>query len=277
MLNTSRSEITRAFGVSSRAYAPPPGGIPSTSFDTMLWRWATASGPDILTSARSGTTVMTAAYNRAAAYREAADYAACRAPARTGRPARPGSTSSRIPPGQYYTDKWPVLHAGSVPRRRPRDLGLPGVRPRAPPAQAVVRRAAELGERETTADIHCVTRWSRLDMPWRGVPVRALLEAVEPLESVRFVIAHAEQGFTANLPIEAIDDDAALLAYEADGAPLTPEHGYPLRLMVPSRYFWKSAKWLRGLEFSDVDRPGFWEGYGYHNDADPWKEERYGF
>ena len=103
------------------------------------------------------------------------------------------------------------------------------------------------------------------------------MTAVEPLDSVRFVIAHAEQGFTANLPIEALDDDAALLAYEADGAPLTAEHGYPLRLMVPSRYFWKSAKWLRGLEFSDVDRPGFWEGYGYHNDADPWKEERYGF
>ena len=134
-----------------------------------------------------------------------------------------------------------------------------------------------LGERQTVADIHCVTRWSRLDMPWRGVPVRAILAAVEPLDSVRFVIAHAEQGFTANLPIEALDDDAALLAYEADGAPLTAEHGYPLRLMVPSRYFWKSAKWLRGLEFSDVDRPGFWEGYGYHNDADPWKEERYGF
>jgi DMSO/TMAO reductase YedYZ molybdopterin-dependent catalytic subunit len=188
-----------------------------------------------------------------------------------------GFDSSRIPPGQYYTDKWPVLHAGSVPAvdlatwdfrafglvRHPLRLSFDALR--------------ELGERETTADIHCVTRWSRLDMPWRGVPARAVLEAVEPLESARFVIAHAEQGFTANLPIDAIDDDAALLAYEADGAPLTPEHGYPLRLMVPSRYFWKSAKWLRGLEFSDVDRPGFWEGYGYHNDADPWKEERYGF
>ena len=91
------------------------------------------------------------------------------------------------------------------------------------------------------------------------------------------MIAHAEQGYTANLPIEALRDEGVLLAYEAEGAPLTPEHGYPLRLLVPSRYFWKSAKWLRGLEFTDVDRPGFWEGYGYHNDADPWQEERYGF
>jgi DMSO/TMAO reductase YedYZ molybdopterin-dependent catalytic subunit len=200
--------------------------------------------------------------------------------ARTGidRKAREvGIDESRIPPGQYYTDKWPVLHAGSVPHVDPaawdfRAFGL--VRH---PLRLSLDELKALGERETVADIHCVTRWSRLDVPWRGVPVRAILAAVEPLESVRFVIAHAEQGFTANLPLEAVDDDAALLAYEADGAPLTPEHGHPLRLMVPSRYFWKSAKWLRGLEFSDVDKPGFWEGYGYHNDADPWKEERYDF
>jgi len=188
-----------------------------------------------------------------------------------------GIDEARIPPGQYYTDKWPVLHAGSVPHVDPaawdfRAFGL--VRH---PLRVSLDELKTLGERETLADIHCVTRWSRLDMAWRGVPVQALLHAVEPLDGARFVIAHAEQGFTANLPIEAVGADEALLAYEADGAPLTPEHGHPLRLVVPSRYFWKSAKWLRGLEFSDVDRPGFWEGYGYHNDADPWKEERYGF
>jgi DMSO/TMAO reductase YedYZ molybdopterin-dependent catalytic subunit len=188
-----------------------------------------------------------------------------------------GVDESRIPPGQYYTDKWPVLHAGGVPSV---DLAAWDFR-----VFGLVRHPIRLsfdellavGAQEQSSDIHCVTRWTRLDMPWKGVPMRAVLDLVEPLESARFVIAHAEQGFTTNLPLEAIEADDAMLAYEADGAPLTPEHGYPLRLLVPSRYFWKSAKWLRGLEITDVDRPGFWEGYGYHNDADPWQEERYGF
>ena len=200
--------------------------------------------------------------------------------ARTGidRKARAaGIDQSRIPPGQYYTDKWPVLHAGSVPHVDLaawdfRAFGLVGH-----PVRLSFEELKALGERETLADIHCVTRWSRLDVPWRGVPVRALLHAVEPLDSVRFVIAHAEQGFTANLPIEAVDDDAALLAYEADGAPLTPEHGYPLRLVCPSRYAWKSAKWVREVEYLVGDRRGFWEERGYHNRADPWQDERYSY
>ena len=188
-----------------------------------------------------------------------------------------GVDESRIPPGQYYTDKWPVLHAGSVPR-----VDLDGWDFRAfglvrNPIRLSFDELLALGSQEQTSDIHCVTRWTKLDMPWRGVPMRAVLEQAEPLESARFVIAHGEQGYTANLPIEALMADDAMLAYEAEGQPLAPEHGYPLRLLVPSRYFWKSAKWLRGLEFTDADRPGFWEGYGYHNDADPWKEERYGF
>jgi len=188
-----------------------------------------------------------------------------------------GIDPARIPPGQYFTDKWPVLHAGGVPQAdlATWDLRLFGLVKH--PLRLTWDELQALPSVERTADIHCVTRWTRLDMPWRGVPVRELVERVEPLDSVRYVIAHAEQGFTANLPLEAVLADDALLAYEADGEPLTAEHGYPLRLMVPSRYFWKSAKWLRGLEFSDVDRPGFWEGYGYHNDANPWKEERYGF
>ena len=190
---------------------------------------------------------------------------------------RAGVDESRIPPGQYYTDKWPVLHAGSVPGVDAgawdfRAFGL--VRN---PIRLSLDELIALGTQEQTSDIHCVTRWTKLDMPWKGVPMRAVLEQVQPLESARFVIAHAEQGFTANLPIEAVMADDVMLAYEADGQPLTPEHGYPLRLLVPSRYFWKSAKWLRGLELRTTDQPGFWERYGYHNDADYWREERYGF
>jgi DMSO/TMAO reductase YedYZ molybdopterin-dependent catalytic subunit len=100
---------------------------------------------------------------------------------------------------------------------------------------------------------------------------------VKPKPSARYVLAHAEQDFTANVPIAALEDEEALLAYEADGEPLTPEHGWPLRLVIPKRYFWKSAKWLRGIELLDHDEPGFWERLGYHNEADYWKEERYGF
>ena len=188
-----------------------------------------------------------------------------------------GIDPARIPPGQYYTDKWPVLHAGSIPHvdLAAWDLNLFGLVRN--PVRLSFDELRELGEREQVSDIHCVTRWTRLDMPWKGVPMSAILDLVEPLESVRYVIAHAEQGYTANLPIEAVREPDAMIGLEADGAPLTAEHGYPARLVVPSRYFWKSAKWLRGLEFSDVDKPGFWEGYGYHNEGDPWQEERYGF
>ena len=188
-----------------------------------------------------------------------------------------GIDPARIPPGQYYTDKWPVLHAGSIPSIdiATWDLNVFGLVRN--PARLSFDELRELGERDQTSDIHCVTRWTRLDMPWKGVPLRAILELVEPLDSARYVIAHAEQGYTANLPIEALQDPDVMIGLEADGAPLTPEHGYPARLVVPKRYFWKSAKWLRGLEFSDVDKPGFWEGYGYHNEGDPWREERYGF
>jgi len=188
-----------------------------------------------------------------------------------------GVDESRIPPGQYYTDKWPVLHAGGVPSvdLATWDFRVFGLVRN--PIRLTFDELLALGTREQSSDIHCVTRWTRLDMPWKGVPMPAVLELVQPLESARFVIAHAEQGFSANLPLVAVQADDAMLAYEAEGAPLTPEHGFPLRLLVPSRYFWKSAKWLRGLEITDADRPGFWEGYGYHNDADPWQEERYGF
>ena len=185
--------------------------------------------------------------------------------------------AARIPPGQYKTDKFPVLHYGSVPKT---DLATWDFRVWGEvdaPLTLTWQQYKELPRKTVHTDIHCVTRWTKLDTDWEGVPIQEILRLAQVRPSATHVVAHSEQGYTANLPIEVIRDDDVMLAYEAEGRPLTPEHGFPLRLLVPSRYFWKSAKWLRGIEFSDVDKPGFWEGYGYHNDADPWKEERYGF
>jgi len=188
-----------------------------------------------------------------------------------------GYDPARLPPGQYLTDKWPVLHAGSVPETDLAAWDFTVTGEVEEPLRLTWEELLALPAAEITTDIHCVTRWSRFDVPFRGVHWHTLAERVRPKPTAKFVVAHAEQGFTANLPLEAIEADDALIAYEADGAPLTPDHGWPLRLMVPSRYFWKSAKWLRGLELTADDRPGFWERYGYHNDASPWQEERYGF
>jgi DMSO/TMAO reductase YedYZ molybdopterin-dependent catalytic subunit len=128
---------------------------------------------------------------------------------------------------------------------------------------------------EVRSDIHCVTRWSRFDNLWQGVRAREVIGRAGASPEARFAIVHAEQGFTSNLPLAELMHDDVLLAEKHDGADLTPEHGWPLRLVVPRRYFWKSAKWVRGIELSAEDRPGFWEQNGYHNDADPWKEERF--
>src|SRR5919197_6513615 len=188
-----------------------------------------------------------------------------------------GYDAGRLPPGQYLTEKWPVLHAGSVPVV---DLASWDFRVWGEvesPLRLSWEELRELPVSEVTLDIHCVTRWSRFDTRFRGVLWSELAGLVRPTPAARFVVAHAEQGFTANVPLAALDDPKALVAYEADGEPLTPEHGYPLRLVVPSRYFWKSAKWLRGLELLSHDEPGFWERYGYHNNADYRKEERYEF
>jgi DMSO/TMAO reductase YedYZ molybdopterin-dependent catalytic subunit len=188
-----------------------------------------------------------------------------------------GYDPKRLPPGQYLTDKWPVLHAGSVPETdlATWDFTVEGQVEQ--PLRLTWPELLELPRSEVTVDIHCVTRWSRFDVTFRGVRWQELAALAQPKPSAQFVIAHAEQGFTANLPLEAIAAEAALIAYEADGAALTPDHGWPLRLVVPERYFWKSAKWLRGLELRAADQPGFWERYGYHNDADPWQEQRYSF
>jgi DMSO/TMAO reductase YedYZ molybdopterin-dependent catalytic subunit len=188
-----------------------------------------------------------------------------------------GYDPARLPPGQYLTEKWPVLHAGSVPKvdLATWDLTVTGEVER--DLTLTWEQLLELPSREVTVDIHCVTRWSRFDTTFKGVHWSELAKLVSPKPSARFVIAHAEQGFTSNMPIDAIEDENALIAYEADGEPLTPDHGWPVRLVVPSRYFWKSAKWLRGLELRSTDEPGFWERYGYHNDANYWREERYSF
>jgi DMSO/TMAO reductase YedYZ molybdopterin-dependent catalytic subunit len=188
-----------------------------------------------------------------------------------------GLDPARLPPGQYLTEKWPVLHAGSVPNTDLSTWNFQVFGEVERPLAFTWDELRELPSTEITVDIHCVTRWSRFDASFRGVHWRELATLVEPKPHARFVVAHAEQGFTSNVPLETLEADDALLAYEADGEPLAPEHGWPLRLVVPSRYFWKSAKWLRCLELRTTDQPGFWERYGYHNEADYWKEERYGF
>ena len=188
-----------------------------------------------------------------------------------------GYDPARLPPGQYLTEKWPVLHAGSIPST---NLATWDIRVWGEVENELRLSWAELqalSSVEVTQDIHCVTRWSKFDLTFKGVPWRELEQLARPKPSAHFAIAHAEQGFTANVPLSFLRDERALLAYEANGEPLTAEHGWPLRLVIPGKYFWKSAKWLRGIELSASDMPGFWERYGYHNDADPFQEQRYSF
>ena len=189
-----------------------------------------------------------------------------------------GYDPSRLPPGQHLTDKWPVLHAGSVPEYR--DLSTWTFRVFGEVDNEVELNWEQFGELPRTTnvqDIHCVTRWSKFDTSFEGVHWRELAKLAKPRDTARFAIAHCEAGFTANVPLAFLEHEDALLATHGDGGVLTPEHGYPLRLVIPGKYFWKSAKWLRGIELSPFDKPGFWERYGYHNDADPFREQRYAF
>ena len=188
-----------------------------------------------------------------------------------------GYDPSRLPPGQYLTEKWPVLHAGSVPHTDLDRWDFKVWGEVDEPLTLSWQELSSLPTVEVTQDIHCVTRWSRFDTTFRGVPWATIKEQIGQRPSARYAIAHAEQGFTANVPLSFLEAEGALLVTHADGEPLTLEHGWPLRLVIPGKYFWKSAKWLRGIELSAVDVPGFWERYGYHNDADPFKEQRYAF
>ena len=189
-----------------------------------------------------------------------------------------GYDPARLPPGQHLTTKWPVLHAGSVARYDGlADWTLRVFGDVENELELTWKEFLQLPHSSNVQDIHCVTRWSKFDTRFEGVHWRELARLAVPRSTARFVIAHAEAGFTSNVPLSFLEDENALLATHGDGEPLTPDHGYPLRLVIPGKYFWKSAKWLRGIELSSVDKPGFWERYGYSNDADPWREERYAF
>jgi DMSO/TMAO reductase YedYZ molybdopterin-dependent catalytic subunit len=181
----------------------------------------------------------------------------------------------RLPPGQVRTEKWPVLHYGSVPRidLSTWDFRVYGLVEK--PMRWTWEEFRALPQVRVRSDIHCVTRWSRFDNTWQGVAFEEVLRRVKAKPEARFVVVHAEPEYTTNLPLAELKQDDVLFAHSHDGEPLAPEHGSPLRLVVPRRYFWKSAKWVRGIELVDTDRPGFWERNGYHNDADPWREERF--
>ena len=187
----------------------------------------------------------------------------------------PAETAARVPPGQYLTQKWPVLHYGPVPPFNPKTWDLRVFGNVENEFKLNWEEFQKLDQTTVTADMHCVTTWSRLDQHWEGIPFSKIVELAKPKADSKFVIAHSEYGFTANTPLEYCLRDDCLIALRANGEPLTAEHGSPARLVVPRLYAWKSAKWLRGIEFRDTDAPGFWERNGYHNTGDPWKEQRY--
>lgn len=186
-----------------------------------------------------------------------------------------GLDPARLPPGQYFTERFPVLHAGVVPEIDLQDWdftvdGLVGREHR-----WTLDEFKALPSVELTADIHCVTKWSKFDTRWRGVPTSDVVGLVEPAPEATHVVVRAEHGFTANLPMEDFMREGNLFAYEFDDEDLELDHGWPVRLVVPHLYFWKSVKWTRGFTLLDHDEPGFWERNGYHMYGDPFEEQRY--
>jgi DMSO/TMAO reductase YedYZ molybdopterin-dependent catalytic subunit len=187
---------------------------------------------------------------------------------------KPGD--ARVPPGQTLTQKFPVLTYGNTPRVERTEWRLK--------VWGLVEEECSwgwddflaLGEATQTCDIHCVTRWSKLDTQWKGVPFQAVLDQLKPSPGADHVMIHCYGGYTTNMRLDELLDDDVMFAYAFDGQPLEREHGGPMRLLVPKLYLWKSAKWVNGLEFMDRNRPGFWESYGYHMHGDPWTEERFG-
>jgi len=195
--------------------------------------------------------------------------------------------SGRMPPGQSLTQRFPVLHYGPVPHFNPATWDLKAWGEIEEPLRLNWVEFNQLPRTRQKMDLHCVTKWSKFDTEWEGVALRTLIEQglIRLKPTARYLLQHAEYGFTVNLPLEVALQDNFLLATHYDGQPITPDHGYPLRGVVgaiPGRadlttpYLWKGAKWLRGLEFMAHDKPGFWEQAGYHNEADIWKEERFG-
>lgn len=188
---------------------------------------------------------------------------------------RRSEPGERLPPGQHVARGFPVLDLGIRPEmdRRTFRLRVEGEVER--PLSLSWEELRALPRAEQVSDFHCVTTWSRFDVGWAGVRLRTLLELARPTERARYVIQHCADGYTTNLPLDEVLGENILLAYELEGEPLPPEHGGPLRLVVPHLYGWKSAKFLTGLVFQQHDTPGFWEERGYHDRADPWREERY--
>jgi DMSO/TMAO reductase YedYZ molybdopterin-dependent catalytic subunit len=182
---------------------------------------------------------------------------------------------NRVPPGQYLTEKFPVLTHGPTPKVNPerwqfRVYGLV-----AEDVAWTYKEFLALPQIELTTDFHCVTRWSQLDNTWTGVSITELIKHIGIQRDSQYVMVHAYGGYTTNLPLVDLLSDDVIFAHSRNGEPLSAEHGWPLRLIVPKLYAWKSAKWINGLEFMALDRTGFWEGYGYHNHGDPWTEERF--
>ena len=188
-----------------------------------------------------------------------------------------GVDPSRVPPGQYLTERFPVLTVGPNPDYDLQSWDLSVFGEVEEPLSLTWDELMDMPQREVVTDIHCVTRWSKLDTTWRGVAVRDLLDRARVKPSGTHVMAYSDGGYTTNVPLAALLDDDVLVAHTYGGEPLEPDHGAPLRLLVPKRYFWKSAKFLRRLEVMSEDRMGFWELNGYHNDADPWAEQRHWF
>jgi len=189
----------------------------------------------------------------------------------------PEEIAKRVPPGQRLVKGWPVLHYGPIPKfdEAAWDLEVSGLVES--PFRLTYAELKALGPADVQADMHCVTGWSTLDNEWTGVPFRVLAEKAKPKPEAKWVIAHCDYGYTSDLSLEVMMDDDVLVAWAHEGEDLAPEHGFPLRLVVPKRYAWKSAKWLRGLEFTAQNERGFWEVRGYHVHADPWGEERYSY
>jgi DMSO/TMAO reductase YedYZ molybdopterin-dependent catalytic subunit len=188
------------------------------------------------------------------------------------------SEDDPVPPGQFVTEKFPVLHYGSVPvyaNLDKWDFRLFGLVEK--PLRLSWETLMKLPHKTQTVDIHCVTRWSKLGTTWTGIPWAEVMKLLTLKPEATHIMAHCEYGFTANLSLDVMNDEQTMLAFEYEGKPLEPDHGYPLRLLVPQRYLWKSAKWLRGIEFMAGDRPGFWERNGYHMEGEYWAEQRFGW
>ncbi len=182
----------------------------------------------------------------------------------------------RLPPGQTLVRDWPVLDLGIQPDVTPAKFRLDidgAVENR---VSLTLDAVMALPQAETVSDIHCVTQWSRYDNSWKGVSARTLLDLVRPMPEAKHIVFHAHDGYTTNVRLDQFDQPDAFLVHEWEGKPISRQHGGPVRVLIPRLYFWKSAKWVRRIQFTISDRPGFWEVRGYHNNADPWTEQRYG-